>query len=379
MIAFYLGNLDYKKTDFDNMSTSISTCEQADPNHNTLTEKDDALNTVTKMCSDLVLGGEEKDSSLIKFALDELGETDEKRETALSQLRSLISQNSSLKGCCNKDASMRLDDPKCKHGTRFLLRFLRLHRFDEQKAAAQMESYLKMKWESPQWHTELEPKEGKRFLELLENGFIFVSPGRDKMGRKVLVVMNRYIDPTRHTAADEMKAVMSTLETLLIMDEETQIRGLSYVFYFKNLKFSQVFIWSPSDAGKMLLGCDNNLPIRHRNVIVSDTPFGMGVVIEFGKSFLREELRSAIQVVPDATKIKKASDGVFDCPDILPSEIIGDEGKYTAREMAALWKDKVIEHGQHLKILDDLVVEKEEKVPDTETEQTSNKSWFSWR
>mgnify|MGYP001343116175 FL=1 len=165
----------------------------------------------------------------------------------------------------------------------------------------------------------------------------------------------------------------------LIMDEDTQIRGLSYVFYFKNLKFSQVFIWSPSDAGKMLLGCDNNLPIRHRNVIVSDTPFGMGVVIEFGKSFLREELRSAIQVVPDATKIKKASDGVFDCQDILPSEIIGDEGKYTAREMAALWKDKVIEHGQHLKILDDLVVEKEEKVPNTETEETSNKSWFSWR
>ena len=361
------------------MSTSISTCEQADPNHNTLTEKDDALDTVSKMCSDLVLGGEEKDSSLIKFALDELGETDEKRETALSQLRSLISQNSNLKGCCNKDASMRLDDPKCKHGTRFLLRFLRLHRFDEQKALAQMESYLKMKWEFPQWHTDLEPKEGKRFLELLENGFIFVSPGRDKMGRKVLVVMNRYIDPTRHSAADEMKAVMSTLETLLIMDEETQIRGLSYVFYFKNLKFSQVFIWSPTDAGKMLLGCDNNLPIRHRNVIVSDTPFGMGVVIEFGKSFLREELRSAIQVVPDATKIKKASDGVFDCPDILPSEIIGDEGKYTAREMAALWKDKVIEHGQHLKILDDLVVEKEEKLPNTETEQTSNKSWFSWR
>ena len=106
---------------------------------------------------------------------------------------------------------MRLDDPKCKHGTRFLLRFLRLHRFDEQKALAQMESYLKMKWEFPQWHTDLEPKEGKRFLELLENGFIFVSPGRDKMGRKVLVVMNRYIDPTRHSAADEMKAVMQAL------------------------------------------------------------------------------------------------------------------------------------------------------------------------
>merc|ERR1711894_835892 len=66
---------------------------------------------------------------------------------------------------------------------------------------------------------------------------------------------------------------MSTLETLLIMDEDTQIRGLSYVFYFKSLKFSQVFIWSPTDAGKMLIGCDNNLPIRHRSVCVSDTHF----------------------------------------------------------------------------------------------------------
>ena len=357
--------------------TAVST--NSDSNHNDLQEKLDATEDITVMCSKLELAGTERSSDLMQIALEELGETDEKRNDSLCQFRELISQKPHLKGCCNKDAAMRLDDPNCPHGTRFLLRFLRTHKFDVEKALNQMESYLKMKWDCPQWHTELEPKENERFLELLENGFIFVSPGRDKEGRKVLVVMNRQIDPTRHTSSDEMKAVMSTMETLLIMDEETQIRGLSYVFYFKNLKFSQVFIWSPTDAGKMLIGCDNNLPLRHRSVIVSDTPFGMGVVIDFGKSFLREELKSAIQVVGDASKIKKASNGVFDSPDILPSDIIGDEGKYTAREMAAMWKEKVVKHGQHLRILDDLVIEQDEKEPVVETEKAPAKSWFGWR
>ena len=360
------------------MSSSITMGETSDPNHNELNEKSEDVDEMAKLCSALTLNNETNDPSLVRFAEDDLGETKEKREKSLSEIRELISQKSYMKGCCNEKAMMRLDDPSCVHGTRFLLRFLRTHKFDVEKAMNQMESYLKMKWDSPQWHTGLEPKKDERFLELLENGFIFVSPGRDKQGRKVLVVMNKQIDPSRHTSTDEMKAVMSTLETLLIMDEDTQIRGLSYVFYFKSLKFSQVFIWSPTDAGKMLIGCDNNLPIRHRSVCVSDTPFGMGVVIDFGKSFLREELKNAIQVVSNAGQIKKVSNGVFDAPDILPSDIIGKEGKYTAKEMAEMWKKEVIKHGQHLRILDDLVIERTEKEPSKVEEKPPSKSWFGW-
>ena len=350
----------------------------SDPNHNELTEKSDDIDRISELCSAISLENEAKDPSLLRFAEEDLGETTETREKSLNQIRELITQKQHLKGCCNKKASMRLDDPNCVHGTRFLLRFLRLYKFDVEKAMHQMESYLKMKWDFPQWHTELEPKKDARFLELLENGFIFVSPGRDKEGRKVLVVMNKQIDPSRHTSTDEMKAVMSTLETLLIMDEETQIRGLSYVFYFKSLKFSQVFIWSPTDAGKMLIGCDNNLPIRHRNVCVSDTPFGMGVVIDFGKSFLREELKDAIQVVSNANQIKKVANGVFDNPNVLPSDILGGEGKYTAKEMSEMWKKEVIKHGQHLRILDDLVIERTEKETPKEEEKPPSKSWFGW-
>ena len=360
------------------MDNSLTMIENSDPNHNKLEGKSDDIEETAKLCSVLSLDDETRDPSLMRFATDELGETAEKREQSLSQIRELICQKPHLKGCCNEKASMRLDDPRCVHGTRFLLRFLRLYKFDVEKALHQMESYLKMKWDFPQWHTELEPKKDERFLELLENGFIFVSPGRDKEGRKVLVVMNKQIDPSRHTSTDEMKAVMSTLETLLIMDEETQIRGLSYIFYFKSLKFSQVFIWSPTDAGKMLIGCDNNLPIRHRSVCVSDTPFGMGVVIDFGKSFLREELKNVIQVVSNASQIKKVSNGVFDNPDILPSDIIGTDGKYTAKEMAEMWKKEVIKHGQHLRILDDLVIERLEKEPVKEEEKPPTKSWFGW-
>ena len=306
-------------------------------------------------------------SSLQQIAFQEIGETKEKTEQCLHQLREWILGQPHLKNCCRKEASIRLDDPNCEEGTKILLRFLRNGKFDVQKSAHQIDSYLQMKWEFPHWYTGLggrpgigqEEGEGERYLELLDNGFIFVSPGRDRKGRKVLINIPRELDPSRHTSADIMKAVMSTIETLLIMDDETQIRGLSYIFYFKGLRFSQVLVWSPSDAAKMLTGCDSNLPIRHRAVVCSDTPFGMGIVIDFGKSFLRQELKSAIQVVSDTTKLRQASDGLFDDPEVLPSDIIGEkDGKYTAREMAGMWKKTVLNHKQQLGNLDELIVKK---------------------
>ena len=70
------------------------------------------------------------------------------------------------------------------------------------------------------------------------------------MGRRVVINLARECDATRHNASDIMRAVMATVETLLIMDEETQIRGLSYIFYCKGLTFSHCRLFSPIDMGK---------------------------------------------------------------------------------------------------------------------------------
>ena len=65
-----------------------------------------------------------------------------------------------------------------------------------------------------------------------------------------MVNIARECDPTKYNSSDIMRAVMATVETLFIMDEETQIRGLSYIFYCKGLTFSHARLFSPLDMGK---------------------------------------------------------------------------------------------------------------------------------
>ena len=47
-----------------------------------------------------------------------------------------------------------------------------------------------------------------------------------------------------------MRAMMATIETLFVMDEETQIKGLSYIFYCKGLTLAHTTLFSPIDMGR---------------------------------------------------------------------------------------------------------------------------------
>ena len=99
-------------------------------------------------------------SSLQQIAFQEIGETKEKTEQCLHQLREWILGQPHLKNCCRKEASIRLDDPNCEVGTKIFLIFLRNGKFDVQKSAHQIDSYLQMKWEFPHWYTGLGGRPG---------------------------------------------------------------------------------------------------------------------------------------------------------------------------------------------------------------------------
>ena len=61
---------------------------------------------------------------------------------------------------------------------------------------------------------------------------MFVLPGRDRSGRRVVVNYPDAYDIELFTNNDIMKIFMATLEYLL-QDEENQIRGFTYIFYCK--------------------------------------------------------------------------------------------------------------------------------------------------
>lgn len=326
--------------------------------------------------------GDVENLTIEDLAYHELGETKQNRERSLDLIRAWVSSQEHLKGCCRDDAKLRLNDPECKYARMFLLRFLRVNKFSMRKATSMLDSYIKMRCDYPHWYQGLGNWESdSRFMELIECGYIFVAPGRDKLGRKVVVNLAKECDASKYTSSDIMRAMMATIETLFVMDEETQIKGLSYIFYCKGLTLSHTRLFSPMDMARMFTGCDHNIPLRHRAMFIVSMPYGMGSLLNVGKNFLGP-VKKRIHVISNVPALLEASNQLLNDPDIMPIDIIGENGKYSALEMAAMWKQHVKDHKEYLQIIDDLIIEKvPEKIKNQEknndeVDSNSKKSWF---
>ncbi|XP_026676795.1 alpha-tocopherol transfer protein-like [Diaphorina citri] len=100
--------------------------------------------------------------------------------------------------------------------------------------------YLNLKKRFPMSTCDLDCLDPK-MNELFSSGYLFVSPIKDKQGRRVIIGVGSNLDPQKYTDEDHFKTHMITYETLL-WDEETQIRGLTYFGDIKGVSTSQVLI-----------------------------------------------------------------------------------------------------------------------------------------
>lgn len=107
-----------------------------------------------------------------KIAKSELREDKEMREACLKQLREWVSKNKDLE-------NVRLDDD-------FLLRFLRNKKFSITMAQQQLLKYLNMRKVINHLISNIDfLEDGVRHL--IENGYIMVSPIRDRYGRRTIL------------------------------------------------------------------------------------------------------------------------------------------------------------------------------------------------
>ena len=91
-----------------------------------------------------------------------------------------------------------------------------------------------MREKHPHWFKNLGDIENDAVSELLDTGFVLFLPGRDYSGRRVLLNCVNRIDTEARTNSDMMRAISASLETVM-EDEETQIRGVTYIFYCRGL------------------------------------------------------------------------------------------------------------------------------------------------
>lgn len=108
----------------------------------------------------------------MKVAKDELREDKSTREQALEQMRNWLTKNYDLENC-------RSDD-------NFLLRFLRSKKFSVPMAQQQLLKYLNMRRVMPHLSANLDFM-SPGILKLIDNGYIVVSPVRDRLGRRSIL------------------------------------------------------------------------------------------------------------------------------------------------------------------------------------------------
>lgn len=110
-------------------------------------------------------------AALKKVAETELRESAKTRKRALRELRDWLKSQPHISGCRSDNS--------------FLLRFLRMKKFEVSDTIKVLDKYLKIRTQNPNWFTQLDIQEPK-LNKLISDGYIFVLPQRDSKGRRVV-------------------------------------------------------------------------------------------------------------------------------------------------------------------------------------------------
>lgn len=178
-----------------------------------------------------------------------------------------------------------------------------MKKFQLEDTQNMMEKYVKMRAQHPTWFHNLDVRDPK-LNELIQNGFLFALPMRDSKGRRVVFSRAAAMDATKFTAIDVMRIHFLTFEALL-EDEEVQINGLTYVLDERDVSWSHISVWTPSQVSKAFSNCENALPLKHREIHLAHLPWTMSLVFQFAKSLLSKKLSERFQSHSDFDQVAK--------------------------------------------------------------------------
>jgi len=289
-------------------------------------------------------------STLRKVAETELRENPKIRKRALRELRDwLKSQTDHISGCRSDNS--------------FLLRFLRMKKFEVGDSIKVLDKYLKMRSQNPGWFNALDIREPK-LNQLISDGYCFVLPQRDARGRRVVYSRAASMDANLYTAADVMRAHLLTFEALL-EEEDVQVNGVTYVFDERDVNWSHISVWTPSEVSKAFSCCERALPLRHREIHFVNLPWTMSLVFQFAKSLLTQKLRERFTTHANFDKLA----------DHVPASILPEEagGQVPMSVMIDQWKAVLEERRQAILSLDQV----EYGIENTDTTVTSTTSTTS--
>lgn len=224
----------------------------------------------------------ELDENTRDIARRELRESEEKRLSALVELRTLLAEeqnNSGLRCPLDKDA--------------WLVRFLRPCKYYPDSAADLVRRYYQFKRRHAHLYDSLLPSSARLPLE---HNVLTVLPQRDQLGRRVLVIrLGRTWDHRACPLDDVFRGAVLFIEAAML-EPRTQICGACVMFDMAGLSMQQAWQFTPPFAKRIVDLLQDAVALRIKGIHVVDQPRIFNMVFALFKPFMREKLRNRIHM-----------------------------------------------------------------------------------
>ncbi|XP_068618448.1 retinaldehyde-binding protein 1 [Battus philenor] len=265
-------------------------------------------------------------------AARELRETPSGREQALRIMREWIQQNTDIK-------NVRQDDI-------FLLRFLRHKKYSIPMAQQTLLKYLSLRKYYPESFSNLDCEDPK-IADILNSGYIVVSPVRDSNGRRVIVYNMSKFNANKYTCWDMCRVHVVVYESLL-EDPTDQILGFIHVGDGSGVTASHITAWNPTDFARIIKWGEQSLPMRHKELHLVNIPSTIKYIIDFAVSKVTPKMAQRLDIHANLKQLHKNLDA-----SCLPT-IYG--GPLQLQEMISHTKQLLSEQKKKLLALDDMEI-----------------------
>jgi hypothetical protein len=229
----------------------------------------------------------------------ELNETPTRRKNSTAELRKLVMGEKRL--------FSRLDDS-------FLLRFLRVNKFDVNAAFQHLRRYYAFR----HYYSKLIAPSPVRYLPIYRDTVNSILTTRDVEGRRIYVFRIENWDTSTFDAIDLFNSVALAAEHDFD-DDVTQIAGVVDIMDFKGLGFTHISKFTPYFLKLGICFLQDIFPARYHEFHVINQPYVFNILYNIAYPLLNPSIRSKIFLHgSNYTSLQHHVD-----PEVLPREFEG--------------------------------------------------------
>lgn len=167
-----------------------------------------------------------------------------------------------------------------------------------------------------------------RAWKLFDSGFLVPLSGRDKEGRKVILMRTKLMDTDLYSTNDIVR-LLSYINLILLEEEETQIAGI--IFILDQSEISLKHVLTPVEVRDFMDILKNSGSVRQKGNYIVNLPSFANLMVELAKMALSEKLKKRVFVIKKTENLVDHFDKNF-----LPKEYGGIK---PAAQMITEFKD----------------------------------------